>query len=630
MPQTHEITAYAQRLILEYNRARKLLRKYFKKRHNPDEARAKIKEIIDNMTARQSKIIGYTLNDAFRRGAKESDKEISNATISAAATEASMGFDLTKVADTHLKNITQSNIGHIGKYNSVLTNQLQLEYNTLLADNKLVTSLSKNGWTPWLDKTLEKRGVHPEVIALAKGQTTAKKIIDILEMEGIHGGKHPREVSKMLLPHIQRHFGPEGVVIDNVGKFKKVLKVDADGNFKYVKQVVTRPYRATPKAYSNLLARTSMIQAHHKGRYQSLQKTGLVDHYISVSVLGANTCNLCATMHGQRVSHSEGPLYHPSGACDLKPIYKKNSGLKNKDPSYYENQRDQHFWKQHQLAEYNKNMPKGAKLKYHSMLPKDALTDMPGKEAMRTIRYNALGKPAGITPKTIVKKVVKPTEVKEKIKKKVEEKIKEKIKEKAKVKVEKELKKKVKVPKKGKKAQLEKIKKEERETANELWKKTDKDGCEHAKVTNSKTDYAKGNSDSVYIRSPRTSFKMAHTHPDYKFHPEWDSPLSGADIAKLLRDTKCTRLSAASSKRIFVVSRTKDTKYAPESFKMLSDKFTKKSNEIYKKSIATYKKKTRMIPNKSEAAKIWRDSILEMNKEVAKDYNLDYSVFSRT
>jgi hypothetical protein len=148
MPRTHEITAYAQRLILEYNRARKLLRKYFKKRHNPDEARVKIKEIIDNMTARQSKIIGYTLNDAFRKGAKEGDKEISSATISAAA---SVGFDLSKVSDSHLNRITKDTIGSIGKYNTLLSKQLTLQYDTLLADNKLVYSLTQNGWTPLLD-----------------------------------------------------------------------------------------------------------------------------------------------------------------------------------------------------------------------------------------------------------------------------------------------------------------------------------------------------------------------------------------------------------------------------------------------------------------------------------------------
>jgi hypothetical protein len=134
------MTAYAQRLILEYNRARKLLRKYFKKRHNPEEARAKIKEIIDNMTARQSKIIGFTLNEVFKRGANEGDKEIGNATISAAA---SVGFDLSKVSDSHLNKITKDTIGSIGKYNTLLSKQLTLQYDTLLTDNRLVTSLTK-------------------------------------------------------------------------------------------------------------------------------------------------------------------------------------------------------------------------------------------------------------------------------------------------------------------------------------------------------------------------------------------------------------------------------------------------------------------------------------------------------
>lgn len=384
MSRTRENTAYAQRLILEYNRARKLLRKYFKARHDPDEARVKIKEILENTTRRQSKIIGYTLNDAFKAGAKEGSIEISNATISASS--ATVGFDLTKVADSHLHKITKDTIGHVGKYNSLLTNQLQLEYNTLLADNRLVTSLNKDGWTPWLDKALEKRGVSPEVIALAKGQTTTKKIITILETEGIRGGKHPREVSKLLLPQIQQHFG-NGVVIDNIGKVKRVLKVDADGNYKYVKQAVTRPYRATPKSYSNLLARSSMIQANLEGRYQSLQKTRLVDHYISISLLDANTCNICAMMHGQRVTHADGPLYHPSGHCRLKPIWKKDSGLKNKDPAFYEKQRDNCFLKQHDLKEFNKNMPKGEKLKYSSLLPEDAITKtMPSKEAMYELR----------------------------------------------------------------------------------------------------------------------------------------------------------------------------------------------------------------------------------------------------
>jgi hypothetical protein len=191
----------------------------------------------------------------------------------------------------------------------------------------------------------------------------------------------------MLIPHVQRFFGPEGVLIDNVGKFKKVLKVDADGNFRYVKQMVTRPYRATPKTYSNLVARSSMISANQEGRYQTLQKTGLVDHYISQSILDANTCSTCAAMHGQRVSHSEGPLYHPNGHCSLKPIFRKDSGLKNKDSEFYQKQSDKWFLKQHDLKEFNSKIPSGEKLKFSSLLPEDAITEtLPGKEAMLEIR----------------------------------------------------------------------------------------------------------------------------------------------------------------------------------------------------------------------------------------------------
>jgi hypothetical protein len=315
----------------------------------------------------------------------------------------SAGFDLTQVSDTHLHKITKDTIGHIGKYNDKLSKQLMLEYDTLLADNRLVNSLNKDGWTPWLDEALEARGVDKEVISLAKGQTTTSKMINILEMEGIRGGKHPREVAKTMLPHIQRYFGPQGVVIDNVGKMHRVLNVDADGNYEWVQKKIVKAYKATPKSYANLLSRSSMITAHHEGRYQSLQKSGLVDHYISVSVLGPRTCDICSMMHGKRVSHANGPLYHPMCMCDKKPVWKKDTGLKNKDPTIYEKESNQHFWNQHQLKEFNKTMPRGNKLKFYSMLPKDAITAMPDKVAMRAIRYDLLGKPTAIKPSGISK-----------------------------------------------------------------------------------------------------------------------------------------------------------------------------------------------------------------------------------
>ena len=501
MPRTRESTAYAQRLIKEYNHARKLLHSYLKKRHDPNDVTDMITKVIQNMTNKQSKIIGYTLNKSFKAGTKEGDKILSKARVTAAT--ATVGFDMSKVADTHLKKIPGATIGSIGKYNKELSKQLSLQYKMLLSDNKLVTTLAKSGWSPSIEKSLVKRGTSTEVISLLKGQTTTKKMVSLLETQGIRGGMHPHAVSRLLQPHVTNYFGPKGVIINKVGKFKKVLKVDVDGNYKYVKQAITRPYRATPKTYSNLLARSSMIQAHNEGRYQSLQKTGLVDFYISKSVLDANTCNLCATMHGQRVSHSEGPLYHPSCMCELKPIWKKDSGIANKDPSFYDKQRDQHFWKQHQLAEYNKNMPKGSKLKFHSMLPEDAIPTMPGKEAMHTIRYNALGKPAAITPTGPPKWGFSDDEFREK--------------------------------------------------ADVLWTNTEKDSKEHMMLFNGKFKEIRGTSNKVSFTPPKTSYISLHTHP------EWDSPLSGPDIGNFLAVPQERVGGAITKESIYLIKKTSES-----------------------------------------------------------------------
>jgi hypothetical protein len=628
MPRTRENTAYAQRLIKEYNHARTLLHKYLKKRHDPSDVTAMIATVIENMTAKQSKIIGYTLNTAFKEGTKEGNKIIRTARVTAST--ASIGFDMTKVADTHLNKITGDTIGRIGKYNQVVTNQLFHQYQSLLADNKLVNTLNRSGWSPSIETSLVKRGIAPEVISQLKGQTTTKKIVSILETHGIRGGMNPRQVSRLLQPQVTNYFGPKGVLIDNVGKFKKVLKVDADGNFKYVKQAVTRPYRATPKTYSNLVARSSMIQAHHEGRYQSLQKTGLVDYYISKSVLDANTCNLCATMHGQRVSHSEGPLYHPSGACELKPIWKKDSGIQNKDPSVYEKQRDQHFWKQHQLAEYNKKMPRGAKLKFHSMLPKEALTDMPGKDTMRTIRYNALGKPGAIKPRVVRPKVTKVKPVSEHVKKKIEEKVKEQPKEKVKEKVKETLKEKVQkiVKKKAEKKIVKKetvaeMKRKEREIADELWEKTAKDGNEHLKITNSKTICADGNKHGVKVKSPPTPHKKQHTHPN------WDAPLSGGDFGNFFVNPSLMQSSASTSKNIYMIKRRVDTIVPKEGYNALMAKHDNLALAINKKAVKEFKRKTGRTPQGAQVRNILHDSFIKANEEFAKEYKLDYIVFKR-
>ena len=572
MPQTRESTAYAQRLIKEYNHTRKLLRKYLKKSHDPSDVTAMIKVVIDNMTAKQSKIIGYTLNSAFKAGAKEGDKILRKTRVTAST--ATVGFDLTQVSETHLGKITKSTIGHVGKYNSLLTKQLRLEYNALLADNKLVNSLAKTGWTLSIEKALTKRGISAEVLTVMKGQTTTKKIVSVLETNGIRGGMNPRQVSRLLQPSVSAFFGPEGVLINNVGKFKKVLKVDADGNYKYVKQAVTRPYRATPRTYSNLLARSSMLSAHNEGRYQSLQASKLVDYYISVSVLDANTCNLCATMHGQRVSHSEGPLYHPSCACELKPIWKKDSGIKNKDPGVYDKQRDQHFWKQHQLAEYNKNMPRGAKLKFHSMLPGDALTDMPGKEAMRTIRYDMLGKPIAIKPKVPVK-----------------------------------------TPKAATKAKtIETM--NDKEIANELWEKTAIDGKEHAIIRNGLPHILGGQKNSVNVKAadiPTSSYEFHHSHPV-------EVGFSGNDISAFLSQHNMNTMTATTATKIHKIVKTPGTK-------KLSNTMINDFNREYRAEVKGAFEPMAKIEGRSK--ELWDESIQAITKRTAKWFDFTYEVIPR-
>jgi len=252
-----------------------------------------IATVIENMTAKQSKIIGYTLNKAYKAGTKEGDK-----LIKGEITAAAVSFDLSKVSDTHLNKITKGTIGHIGKYNAQLSKQLTLEYKTLLADNVLMIKLAETGWSPAIEKALTKRGISAEVIALVKGQSSTAKMISILEMQGMRAGRNPREIGRLLQPAVTNYFGKGGVIINNVGKTRRVFTVNADGAYKWVRKRIIRPYRATPKSYASLVARSSMHSAHLEGRYGSLQKSNLVDHYVSQSILDARTCPKCAKCMG--------------------------------------------------------------------------------------------------------------------------------------------------------------------------------------------------------------------------------------------------------------------------------------------------------------------------------------------
>ena len=563
---------FSRKLNLEYTRARKRLTLQFKKQLIPNEAKVLIDKAIVELTARQSRIIAYYLNKSFLGGIRDARKEIKDANVIAGAAAATVGFDLSSIADSDLRAISKANIGAIGKYNVNLSKELIKQYDMLLSDNKLINSLNREGWTPWLDKTLLKRGIDPAVISLVKQQKTSAKMIQILNDQGIKGGMHPDQVARRLIPHINRYFGPNGVEINNIGKTVKRFRVDADGNYGWFDHKITRKYRATPRNYSRLIARSAMKEAHREAYYQSLRKTNLVDHYISVSVMDARTCGDCSMMHGRRVSKADGPSYHGNCHCDLKPVWKRDSllGDKNKPQSYYDKQRDMHFLRLNDLKRFNTTMPVGSMLKNYALLPDSAKSGiMPGPLQMVKIRHALMGEPAKITP------IVPP--------------------------------------------EISKMSDAEWQLqSNALYAKTEKDGVEHLttfSVDGSHRTFGGSLHECAYT-TPSGSFSSLHTHPSKTF----DSPLSEADFVSFLSQKNEYQMAACSNKHIYVLTKQKGAKGL---------KTSAQKQHFYEEFEYEQKKFFRSISAKEYSDADYHHCYLTVGKRIARRYNLDYLVIDR-
>jgi len=370
--------------MYEYGRARETLLDEFAFPSDKKYARDYIQSTLLVCTANQAEIILKDLPDSFLSGVYIESDYLRD------RVPAYTGFDLSKISKTHLNRISKDTIGSIGDYNKALSANLIEQHNTLLANNELVNQINVHGWTKNAEKRMIKAGFDKEIIELVRSQSTANKMVEILEMQGIKGGMHPNDVSELLQPHIRNVFGDGGVLIDNTGKMRRQFVIDADGHYKWIQKKVTRPYRATIKTYSETISRSSMLQAHIDGRTATLNQSGLVEKYRSIASMTANTCSQCAMMHGQIVSQGEGPEYHANCSCRLSPVWKKETGLTNHTDEYYEKQRNQYFWKQHQLKEYNKTLSKGKKLTNYNFLPADTLKGMPDKAGMREIRVKML------------------------------------------------------------------------------------------------------------------------------------------------------------------------------------------------------------------------------------------------
>jgi len=438
-----------RKLLREYARARATLLDGFSFPSGKGFAENYIQQTLLTCSAKQAEIMLTDLSESFLSGVYiESD-------ILRDKVPAYTGVDLKRISKTHLNRITKDAIGDIGNFNTVVETNLVKQHRELLSNNELVNQITKHGWTKETEKRILDAGFDKKVLHLAKQQTTTPKMIKILEMHGIRGGMHPDEVSKLLQPHIRDVFGDGGVLIDNTGKLRNRFIVDADGKYKWVTQEVKEKYRATVKTYSETIARSSMVQTHVNGRTETLKQSGLVEKYRSIANMTANTCPQCAMMHGQIIDPNEGPLYHPNCSCRRAPVWKKETGLMNHTDEFYENQRNEHFWKQHQLKEYNKTLPKGDKIPNYNFLPKDKLTGMPGKEEMRKIRSKMLG-------------------------------------------------------------EAPEIQWTDAKVGDTLWKETSIDGKEHAIIKNGETVYLKGTKNSCAVPDmPTTPFEFHHSHPNW-------------------------------------------------------------------------------------------------------------------
>ena len=382
----------------EYERAKLTLVKHIPKQ----QTRKKVEELLQSAlalcTQKQSHLCIKHLRRSFRAGFKDEVKSITatvkarkgKVRITSAAASPDIGFDYSKVSETHLNKISMASIGSIGRFNKGISKQLLAKYDALIVDNALVNGIAKHGFTAEAGTQLLKQGISPEMVGVIKSQSTTNKMRTILEKQGIKGGMPPNQVSKLLVPEIRAMFGAGGVDIDNVGKMRKVLRVNAASNYWWDKVEITRPYHTTTKNYADMVASTSMKRAQNEGRLATMKQSGLVEKYRFISQQTGNTCLTCLGMHGLIVHPTDvSPPIHVRCYCDLAAIY-KDTDLNLHDDEYYMKQRDAGLWRKYQFDNFNKNLAPKERLANAALLPPDVLKGMPSGKGMETIRESLL------------------------------------------------------------------------------------------------------------------------------------------------------------------------------------------------------------------------------------------------
>ena len=380
----------------EYERAKLTLVKRISKQPTREKVEVLLRAALALCTQKQSYLCIKHLRRSFRVAFKDEVKNIAatvkarkvkiKITSAAASPVTDISFDYSKVSKTHLNKVTKDTIGSIGRFNKGISKQLLAKYDSLVRDNILVSNISKYGFTAEAGAQLLKQGVSPEMVGVIKSQSTTNKMLTILEQQGIRGGAPPNQVSRLLVPEIQAMFGLGGVDIDNVGKIRKVLRVNAAGDYWWTKVEVTRPYHTTTKNYADMVASTSMKRAQNEGRLATMRQSGIVAKYRFISAQTGNTCITCLGMHGLIVNPTDtNPPIHVKCYCSLAAIY-KDPDLNLHSDDYYMKQRDAGLYREFQFRKYNKKLPPKERIKNANFLPADELQGLPKGKRMEAIR----------------------------------------------------------------------------------------------------------------------------------------------------------------------------------------------------------------------------------------------------
>lgn len=371
----------------EYAQTRRALLEQTAQSVEPAEVRKGIDSTLAMCTANQAQIALSHIDTGFKAGILIESESLSR------KVPAYTGFDFSKVPKTHVNKITKDTIGHIGVFNKELADTLKWQYAEILNDNAIVNSLNEHGFTANVEKKMLKAGLSEDAITLIKHQSTTNKMVEILETHGIRGGTHPYNMVQSLQPFINQCFGANGqVVIDNVGKSRRILRVTAQGEHWWESVVNTRKYVTSVQNYSDIVARTTMLKAHNQGRVETLQQSGLVKEYRYICGLTGNSCDVCIGMHGSIVDPSDVmPPVHPRCGCRLQAVWKENTGRKNHTKEYYEQQQNKAIYRRYKFKEYNKSVDKMDRLENEALLPRSDYLPLPGKTEMQKIRKEVIG-----------------------------------------------------------------------------------------------------------------------------------------------------------------------------------------------------------------------------------------------